>query len=252
MSEALAQLHFLRPHWLWALLVLPLLALWWQAQRRRASVWRRHVDPHLLPHLVEAGASRRGLGGLLIRLLAWTLAVLALAGPSWRQGELPLQSGGGALVVALDLSDAMLTADLPPSRLLQARAKLATLLRERVDGDVALVAFSEDAYTVAPLTADGANVAIFLDALAPDVMPVDGHRPARAIEAAVALLEQAGYASGDILLLSHGADAAAVAAAAKAQAAGFRVSALGVGRPGGGSYRARDGSLSCSRLAAGA
>ncbi|WP_202845303.1 VWA domain-containing protein [Luteimonas saliphila] len=251
MSEALSQLHFLRPQWFWALLTLPLLVAWWQWQRRRAGVWREHVDPHLLPHLVETGASRRGIGGLLARLLAWTLAVLALAGPSWRQGEVPLQQDGRALVVVLDLSDAMLAADLPPSRLLQARAKLATLLRERTGGDVALVAFSEDAYTVAPLTDDAANVAIFLDALAPDVMPVDGHRPDRAIHHAMALLAQAGYDDGDILLLAHRANDAAIAAATRARTAGLRVSTLGFGRPGGGTYRARDGSLQPSRLDAG-
>ncbi|TYT25789.1 VWA domain-containing protein [Luteimonas viscosa] len=251
MSGLLSQLHFLRPQWFWALLALPLLAAWWQWQRRRASVWRAHVDPHLLPHLVEGGVSRRGVGGLLARLLAWTLAVAALAGPSWRQGEVPLQQHGRALVVVLDLSDAMLAADLPPSRLLQARAKLATLLRERTGGDVALVAFSDDAYTVAPLTEDSANVAIFLDALAPDVMPVDGHRPDRAIHHAMTLLAQAGYHDGDILLLAHRGDEAAVAAAARARAAGLRVSALGLGRPGGATYRARDGSLRSSRLDAG-
>ena len=108
MSGLLSQLHFLRPQWFWALLALPLLAAWWLWQRRRASVWRAHVDPHLLPHLVEGGVSRRGVGGLLARLLAWTLAVAALAGPSWRQGEVPLQQHGRALVVVLDLSDAML------------------------------------------------------------------------------------------------------------------------------------------------
>ena len=251
MTDAFAQLHFLRPDWLWALLALPLLVLSWRVQRRRGSVWRGNVDPHLLPHLVESGASRRGSAGLAARLLAWTLAVLALAGPSWRQGDAPLQQDGRPLVVALDLSSAILAGDLPPSRLLQARAKLATLLRERTGGDVALVAFADDAYTVAPLTDDGANVALFLDALSPDVMPADGHRPDRAIDAAARLLTQAGYAQGDILLLTDGADAAAVAAAARAVAAGFRVSALGLGSAAGAAYRGRDGGIAQARLDAG-
>ena len=251
MTDAFAQLHFLRPDWLWALLALPLLVLSWRVQRRRGSVWRGNVDPHLLPHLVESGASRRGSAGLAARLLAWTLAVLALAGPSWRQGDAPLQQDGRPLVVALDLSSAILAGDLPPSRLLQARAKLATLLRERTGGDVALVAFADDAYTVAPLTDDGANVALFLDALSPDVMPADGHRPDRAIDAAARLLTQAGYAQGDILLLTDGADAAAVAAAARAAAAGFRVSALGLGSAAGAAYRGRDGGIAQARLDAG-
>ena len=248
MSEALAQLQFLRPGWLWALLALPLIAAGWWWQRRRASLWRQYVDPHLLPHLLEPGATRRDLGGLLVRLLGWSLAVLALAGPSWRQAEVPLQSQGDALVVALDLSDAMLAPDLPPSRLLQARAKLAALLRERVDGETALVAFADDAYTVAPLTADPQNIALFLDALAPDVMPLDGHRPERAIAASVRLLQQAGHGTGQILLLSHAADAEAAAAAARATAAGYRVSVLGLGQPAGASFRARDGGLRSSHL----
>ena len=251
MIDAFAQLHFLRPQWLWALLALPLLVLWWRAQRRRGSAWRGNVDAHLLPHLVEPGASRRGLAGLAARLLAWTLAALAMAGPSWRQGDAPLQQDGRPLVIALDLSSAILATDLPPSRLLQARAKLATLLRERTGGDVALVAFADDAYTVAPLTDDGANVALFLDALSPDVMPVDGRRPDRAIAAAAKLLAQAGYAQGDILLLTDGADAAAVAAAARAAAAGFRVSALGLGSTIGAAYRSGDGSVAQARLDAG-
>lgn len=248
MNGVLAQLQFLRPAWLWALLALPVLGAGWWWRRRRASVWRPHVDPHLLPHLIEPATGRGDFGGLVAVLAAWTLAVLALAGPSWRQGEVPLQAQGRALVIALDLSDAMLAADLPPSRTLQARAKLATLLRERDGGEVALLAFADEAYTVAPLTADAANVALFLDALAPDVMPVDGHRPDRAILAAMGLLQQAGHASGDILLATHGADAAALAAAARASAAGYRVAVLGLGRPAGAAFRARDGSLRSSHL----
>lgn len=248
MIAALAHVQFLRPAWLWALLALPLLAAAWWWRRRQGSVWRRHVDAHLLPHLVDAGAVRRDLGGLCAALLAWTLAVLALAGPSWRQGEAPLQAQARALVVVLDLSDAMLASDLPPSRTLQARAKLDSLLRERSGGEVALVVFADDAYTVAPLTADAANVALFLDALAPDVMPVDGHRPDRGIVAAMRLLQQAGHAGGDILLATHAADAAAVASAARASAAGFHVAVLGLGRPAGAAFRARDGSLRSSHL----
>src|SRR5690606_15571528 len=157
------------------------------------------------------------------------IAVLALAGPSWRQGEQPLLQGEAPLVVALDLSSAILASDLPPSRLLQARAKLATLLKQRSGGQVGLVVFADDAYTVAPLTRDAGNVALFPDSLAPDVMPVDGSRPASGIEQSVRLLRQAGFTSGDILVIGNQGDAAARSAAADAKRAGYRVSALGLG-----------------------
>ncbi|TKS53342.1 VWA domain-containing protein [Luteimonas yindakuii] len=240
-------LVFLRPEWLWGLFGLPLLVLWWHRRRQRDDIWRTTVDAHLLPHLLGARA-RRGGPGLAAMLLGWTLAVAALAGPSWRSGGQPLVQQAAPLVIALDLSGAALANDLPPSRLAQARLKIATLLRERAGGEVGLVVWADDAFTVAPLTADAANVALFLDALAPGVMPVDGHRPDRAIRHAARLLERAGFRRGEILLLTGEGSNAATRAAAAVAADGYRVSVLGLGTAAGSAYREADGGFGRTRL----
>jgi Ca-activated chloride channel family protein len=247
-AQAFEALHFLRPHWLWALLALPLLAWAWRRRRLRNSAWRGAVDAHLLPHLLDRGESRRGIVALCALLLGFGIAVLALAGPSWRHGEQPLLQGEAPLVIALDLSSAMLASDLPPSRLLQARAKLATLLHQRSGGQVGLVVFADDAYTVAPLTRDAGNVALFLDSLAPDVMPVDGSHPARGIEQSMRLLRQAGFTRGDILVIGSQGDADARGAASDAKRAGYRVSVLGLGTPAGAAYRTAQGAIAHARL----
>ena len=241
-------LHFLRPDWLWALLALPLLAWWWLRRRRGASVWRDTVDPHLLPRLLDRHGGSRGQLALMFGLLGYLLAVLALAGPSWRQTEQPLWQTRTPLVVALDLSSASLASDLPPSRLARARAKLETLLAERDGGQVGLVVYAGDAFTVAPLTEDAANVALFLDALHPSVMPVDGQRADRAIAWSAKLLEQAGFDRGHILLLTDHADADARDAAASAHASGYRVSVLGLGSAQGAPYRQAGGTLATAAL----
>lgn len=240
-------LHFVRPGWLWALLLLPVALLGAGYQRRRGGDWRDAVDPHLLPHLL-VGRGRRGIGGRLALLAGLLLAVLALAGPSWRQVQQPLWESKTPLVVVLDLSSRTAAADLPPSRLLQVRAKLAMLLRERRGGEVALVAYADEPFTVAPLTDDAANVALFLDALAPEVMPVDGQHAARALQWAGDLLRQAGAREGVILLVSDQADAQADAEAVRLRAAGYRVSALGLGTPPGAAYRDREGRIGHARL----
>src|SRR5690606_38973769 len=185
---ALGELHFVRPQWLWALLLLlPAALWWWRRQRRRTDAWQRRVDPHLLPHLLEPGRSRRGVRrALLVPALA-ALAILALAGPGWRSQPQPLWQEAAPLVIALDLSSATSAEDLQPSRLLQARAAIQRLLDGRGGGRVALVAFAGDAHTVTPLTDDPGNVQVFLDALAPDIMPADGSRPDRAIAWSVRL-----------------------------------------------------------------
>ncbi|RRN58755.1 VWA domain-containing protein [Pseudoxanthomonas sp. SGNA-20] len=244
MSAWLPLLHFQRPLWLWALLLLPLLWVAWGLRRDRD--WRGVVDPHLLPALLVPGQGRAWLrlAGVSLALL---LAILALAGPGWRQQGQPLVRPHMPLVVALELSAAIATPDLPPSRLAHARLKLERLLHQRRGGEIGLVAWAEDAYTVAPLTADTGNIALFLDALAPDVMPADGQRADRAITQAATLLRQAGFERGQILLLAAGADERARQIAAATAASGYEVSVLGLGTPGGGAYRDSSGRLRTSQ-----
>ncbi len=261
--NTLSDLHVLRPGWLWLLLALPLLAWWWRRRQIRQSVWRDIVDPHLLPHLLQGRTGVRGSAGLWLGMACFVLVVAALAGPSWQRVEQPLWQNRAPLVIALDLSRTITASDLPPSRLAQARAKIAVLLSERAGGQVALVAYAADAYTVAPLTDDAGNVALYLDALAPDIMPGDSipadamsftrARPGdshadRAIAWSSGLLKQAGFDHGDILLLSDHADGQARAAAATAARAGYRVSALGLGTAKGAAYRDAAGRIAKTRL----
>ena len=244
-------LHFLRPEWLWGLLALPVIAWLWSRRLRRDNAWRASVDAHLLPHLLAPASNARTRGAMATALLACALAVLAMAGPAWRQVAQPSWQSRTPLVIALDLSSATNATDMPPSRLLQARAKIATLLRERAGGQVALIAFADDAYTVSPLTDDAANVALFLDALAPDVMPVDGHRPDRAVRRATALLQQAGFDRGDVVLLTDHGDAESNAAAGAAAKEGVRVSVIGLGTAQGATVQEPGGSASRVALDAG-
>ena len=229
--------RFLRPLWLFGLLAIPALLWWLRRLRQRRDVWRDAVDAHLLSHLLQGAQTTRAGWRSIAPVLAWTLAILALAGPSWRELPQPLWQDRNPLVIVLDLSYATLTADVQPTRLLQARAKIAHILQTRGGGQIALVAFADDAYTVSPLTDDADNVALFLDALNPDVMPRDGSRADRAIEEAMRLLRRAGFKRGDILLITDHAGGAADSAAIDARKIGYRVSVLGMGAPAGGAYR---------------
>ncbi|SFR84366.1 Ca-activated chloride channel family protein [Stenotrophomonas maltophilia] len=235
-------LHFLRPEWLWALAALPLIVAVAVYRQRRSDAWRQAVDAHLLPHLLASGPRRR-MRLPWAQLLGWTLASLALAGPSWRQQAQPMFQASAPLLVVLDLSSRITATDLPPSRLLQARAKIGMLLRAREGGQVGLIVYADDAYTVAPLTEDAGNVALYLDALSPDVMPRDGQRADRGIDWATRLMRQTGAPQGQILVVTDQADDEAELAASQARSLGLQVSVLGLGTPGGAAYRDSSGQI---------
>lgn len=230
-------LEFLRPAWLLALLALPLFVVLARRGARAAEAWRKAVDPHLLPHLIERGGARGRSIGTWLAASAYVLAVIALAGPSWREVEQPLWQSRVPTVIAVDLSSASLATDLPPTRLAQVRARLTERLERHAGGTLGLVVFAGDAFTVTPLTEDVANIALFLDALEPDVMPVDGQATDRAITWSRELMQRGGFARGHIVVLTDRADAAAQRAAAEARAAGYTVSAVGVGTARGADVR---------------
>ncbi len=241
LTAAFANFAFLRPWWLAALALLPLLVL---AQRRRlraADGWQHAVDPHLLPHLLQGAETRGSRGASTLMALGLTLSVLALAGPSWRLAPAPLWQVEAPLMIALDLSWTMTATDLVPNRLTQARAKIRTLLEKRRGGQVGLLVFADDAFTVAPITRDAKTVQAMLDSLSPDLMPVDGQRVDRAITQASNMLTDAGFKRGEILVVSDHADGSAQLAATRALGLGFRVSALGIGTLAGSPIANKNG-----------
>jgi Ca-activated chloride channel family protein len=135
---------------------------------------------------------------------AWSLAVVALAGPSWIKRPLPVEKSQSALVVILDLSQSMLSEDVKPSRLARAKLKITDMLRLRKDGQTALVVYAGDAHTVTPLSDDSATINSLLQTLSPNIMPVPGSNTEAAIARGLELLRDAGAGGGDLLLVTDG------------------------------------------------
>jgi len=244
--------HFLRPAWLLALPLLWGLVAWLARRHNRDGDWARLIDPELLPALRLDGGGKPGRSPWPWLALAWTLAALALAGPSWQRAPSPAYRGNAAWVMVLDLSPSMSATDLAPNRVTRARYALDDLLDAAHDARVGLVAFGDEPYTVTPLTDDVATVRALLPPLAPDIMPTAGDDLAPALDRAGKLLAHGGSTSGRVVVLTDGfADpAAAFDAAAKLRSRGIAVDVVGVGAGGGvvRTGRSNPGPLDVDRL----
>ena len=230
----LADFHFLEPAWLLALI--PLALLLWLAWRTQAgtSAWRRVIDPRLLAVLSVGGAGGGRRWPLALLAAGWVIAVIALANPTIERKPVPAFRTDAARVVVLDLSRSMLASDLTPTRLERARYKVEDILAADGEAQVGLIAFAGEPFTVVPLTDDAETIRNMLDALSPDLMPVQGSRPDLAIGQARDLLQQAGARNGEVVLLTDDAgDGRAIAAAEALRKAGHRLAVIGVGTEAG-------------------
>ena len=257
-------LNLAAPAWLLALLLIPAIAFWQHRVRRRppaAQREREYADPELMPHLSGEATSRRvGFWGNLIAwTVPWTLTVAALAGPRWDYTYVDVFEPGANLVILLDISRSMETADTPPSRLARARQEIEDLLSRASGTRIGLIAFASVANVVTPITDDVESVRRALPALTSDIVRLQGSRPAQAISRARQLLAtQPGEGARNVLLISDGdfQDLELDAEVATLRDQGIRLHALGVGAaeggpvpgPRGGALTDRTGIAVISRL----
>jgi len=234
----IADLHFLRPWWLLALLIPPVI-LWLAARsddiRNR---WKGMIAPHLLDKLIVE-ANRHGRinpSWLLASLMA--LGTIAAAGPAWQREAPPFVEDTAPLVIAVDLSPTMDAIDISPSRIERAKLKIRDILTARPGARTAIVAYAGTAHLVVPLTEDASLIESYSDALATRIMPEPGKNTSGALSLSNNLFRTEGMA-GTILFLTDGIEPAALDALKAANANGIVI--LGIGTAEGGPVKTADG-----------
>ena len=226
----LAEFHFLRPDWLWALPLVILATALLAHRRLAAGSWQNVVSATLAPFVLSHSQNKQGQYRWWLLGLGGVLAVVALAGPAWQRIEQPVFRSDQALVIALDMSRSMDAQDVAPSRLLRARLKILDILERRNGGQTAMVVYSSNAFTVTPLATDTDTIAALVNSLSTDIMPSRGSYPIAAINKGQQLLENAGATFGEILLVTDGGTSPAAERVARdLKEFGYTLSVLAVG-----------------------
>lgn len=254
----LAQFHFIRPYWLLAIIPFIVIVALMLRNKLSQGNWSAVCDAELLPYLLQDKAVNQSRWPLTAGAIAAFMVILALAGPTWQRLPSPVFRNESALVIALDLSRSMDAEDIKPSRLIRARYKIADILKQRKDGQTALLVYAGDAFTVTPLTDDTETIDSQLSALTTDIMPSEGNNTEVVLERAVDLFKQAGLQKGQILLVTDGVNVDETLPAVKALD-GYTLSILGVGTadgapialPEGGFLKDRQGTIVIPKLDAG-
>jgi Ca-activated chloride channel family protein len=227
---------FAEPLWLAALAALPLAALLfaWVARRDREALSRLVARPlwgRVVRRSAESGQWLRT--GLLLAGAAGI--VVALARPQWGIVRERVEREGVDVVLVLDTSGSMATADVAPSRFFLARQALLQLV-SRLEGDrFALVAFEGEAYPLVPLTLDADAVGLFLDTVEPGIVPAPGTSVGTGLAKGLAAFVDEERRNKVMVLVSDGEDLEGdvEAAVRAAKEKGVVVHAVGVGTEAG-------------------
>lgn len=168
------QFHFLRPEFLWTLVAVAFIFLIGFFSFRDEEKWKNNIAAHLRPYVIQKGSGslRMIVHSLLSVFMA--IACLGLAGPTWNEVEVPGKILETPVVIALDLSQSMMSTDIQPTRLERAKFKINDLLDANPHARIALIGFAGTAHTIVPLCTDYNIIKSHLTGLSPDVLPFPG------------------------------------------------------------------------------
>ncbi|MEP1383012.1 MAG: VWA domain-containing protein, partial [Paraglaciecola sp.] len=147
-------------------------------------------------------------------------------------------------VVLIDMSLSMRATDITPNRLTRAKYKAIDLVNTITEGETGLVAYAGDAFTISPLSSDAQNLTTLIPSLTPEIMPIAGSEPVLGIEAAIELLNSAGYQQGEIFWITDGVSNQQMKEVSEVvNSSSFRLSILAVGTEEGAPIKLVDGEL---------
>jgi Ca-activated chloride channel family protein len=227
--------------WPLVLLLIPLpllvyLTLPARAQQQQAALRVPMIEDFQLGG-VQADEVKSYRWRQFLSLLAWLLLVFAASRPQWLGESIAIPISGRDLMLAVDLSDSMRTADFKIEgnqvNRLQATKQVASQFIERRRGDrLGLILFGTQAYLQTPLTFDSKTVNRLLQESA---IGLAGERTAigDAIGLAIKRLDLESDNSRVLVLMTDGANTAGevtpLKAAQLAASRGLKIYTIGIG-----------------------
>ena len=203
---------------------------------RESALWVPFIEDFKLSQ--QPGQWRIRLHWLKwLSLLAWCLAVFAASRPQWIGEAVNINISGRDLMMAVDLSDSMRTADFEINgqtvdRLSAAKSVATEFIENRRGDRLGLILFGSKAYLQAPLTFDTKTIN---QLLLESAIGLAGERTAigDAIGLSLKRLEDSPQASQVLILMTDGANTAGevtpIKAAQLAAQRGLKIYTIGIG-----------------------
>ena len=171
----------------------------------------------------------------VLRLLALSALILAMARPQTRFDEELKDGEGMDIILCMDVSGSMTYMDLQPNRLEAAKKVAADFVANRVTDRIGVVIFSGESFTLVPLTTDKAVLQNQIYGIQHGLM-VDGTAIGDGLGVSVARLRASTAKTKIVILLTDGEDQGGrispIEARLMAKTYGIRVYTIGVGTEG--------------------
>jgi Ca-activated chloride channel homolog len=200
--EWIKDMDFAYPAVFGLFILLPILVVWYikKYNRRQGTILVSSVHPFN----VSSWKNRFRHWPFILRLLALSALVMALARPQKRDDQEQTQGEGIDIVLCMDVSGSMGSKDILPSRMDAAKEMAEEFVRGRPVDRIGLVIFSGESFTQCPITTDRNTLITQIQSLESRKYLADGTVIGEGLATAVERLTKSASKSKVIILLTDG------------------------------------------------
>jgi Ca-activated chloride channel family protein len=225
-------LRFAHIEFLWGLAAIPVFILLfvivsrWK-KRAVAALGDRRVVNVMIPHV----SSSKPWFKFILFAVAYAFLVVGLADPQMGSKLDEEKRKGADLMILLDVSNSMLSQDMAPNRLENAKRALAQLIDNLHDDRIGIIVFAGEAYVQLPVTTDYSAAKLFLNTINTNMVPVQGTAIGAAIDMGMQSFDFKDGTGKAMIIITDGENHEddAVAAARNAAEKDVMVNVIGMG-----------------------
>ena len=230
---------FAQPQFFWLLALIPLIVAFYIFYLRKKTSPLQFSSLRNFNGIKPSLRQRLRLLPFILKLLAFSLTIVALARPQSSTSGQNVTTEGIDIIMALDISSSMLAEDLKPNRIEAAKKVAEDFIDSRPNDRIGLVVFGGESFTQCPLTTDHAVLKNLFTGIQSGLL-ADGTAIGEGLATAVNRIRKSTAKSKVIILLTDGVNnVGAIApetAGEIAKTFGIRVYTIGVGTKGMAPY----------------
>jgi Ca-activated chloride channel family protein len=225
-------LRFQNIDYLWALLIIPVFILLFAAVTNwKKKAFAKLGDKKIVSMMIPEVSFSRPWVKFILFIVASTFLIIGLADPQIGSKMEEEKKKGADLMILLDVSNSMLSPDMPPTRLENAKRALAQLIDNLHSDRIGIIVFAGEAYVQLPMTTDYSAAKLFLNTINTEMVPTQGTAIGAAIDMGMKSFDFKDGTGKAMIIITDGENHEddAVAAAKEAAEKDVTVNVIGMG-----------------------
>lgn len=229
--------RFEHVEFLYGLIGVPIFLVFYRLYR----YWRRKMlkqigDANLVNELIPYASSKKSAARFFLMILAYSSIIVALANPQIGTKLEEVKREGVEIIIAVDLSNSMLSEDIKPNRLERTKQSILKLIDKLNNDKIGIIGFAGKSFLQLPLTTDYSAAKLLTTTLSTELISTQGTAIGSSIELAISSFSKSDKRNKALIIMTDGENHEddALGAAKDAVKSGIIIHAIGVGTVNGG------------------